>query len=230
MALDFAVGFDFDHTLGVDNKLERTVALEQLALLSAANGVSYDTQAAEVAIDEVLREIRRGERTVETCIAGFYEMFAPVGGGVVDAAGAYREVVLEKAPSYVEALPGALELLAKLDERRVPYALLTNGWSPLQEEKARLIAFRGPVFVSERLGFLKPAPEAFAQLVKHFERPASDIWYVGDDPEADCAGAAAVGMIPVWFDWENRTYPEDIARATHSIHTLEELLALLPCG
>jgi HAD superfamily hydrolase (TIGR01509 family) len=230
MSLDFAVGFDFDHTLGVDNKLERTVALEQLALLAAANGLSYDTQAADGAIDEVLREVRRGERTVETCIAGFYEMFAPVGGGVVDAAGGYREIVLENAPKYVAALPGALELLAKLDERHVSYALLTNGWSPLQEEKARLIAFRGPVFVSERLGFLKPSAQAFAHLVKYFERPASDIWYVGDDPEADCAGAVAAGMTAVWFDWEERTYPEGIAKPTHSIHTLEELLALLPCG
>ena len=33
MASDFAVGFDFDHTLGIDNKLERTVALDMLASL-----------------------------------------------------------------------------------------------------------------------------------------------------------------------------------------------------
>jgi putative hydrolase of the HAD superfamily len=127
-------------------------------------------------------------------------------------------------------LPGALEVLAKLDECRIPYALLTNGWSPLQEEKARLIGFRGPVFVSERLGFLKPAPQAFAQLVKHFERPAGDIWYIGDDPQADCAGAAAAGMTSVWFDWENKTYPAGVTSPTHSIHTLEELLALLSCA
>jgi len=226
----FAVGFDFDHTLGLDNKLERVTALSELARLAASSGGSYDSSAADAAIDGVLRDARAGDRTIETCIAGFYESFAPAGAHVADAASAFRDAVLANAPKFVTVLPGALELLAKLDALHVPYAMLTNGWSPLQEEKARLIDFRGPVFVSERLGIQKPSRDAFAQLIKHFELPAPAIWYVGDDPSADCAGATDAGLTSVWYDWEERPYPAGLPKPVHTIHTLEELLPLLPCA
>jgi putative hydrolase of the HAD superfamily len=230
MASDCAVGFDFDHTLGIDNKLERTTALEELGRLAAENGLQVDRAAAEEAIDDVLRGARSGERSLESYIAGFYERFAPAGTAIIDYASKFRDAVMANAPSYIEPVPGAIELLAQLDARGIPYAMLTNGWSPLQEEKARRIDFRGPVFVSERIGVLKPASAAFGALVKYFELPASSIWYVGDDPVADCGGANACGMQSVWFDWEQRPYPEDASKPIHTIHTLEELLALLPCA
>ena len=227
MASDFAVGFDFDHTLGVDNKLERTVALEMLATLAADHGVTYDATAAGAAIDVTLAEYRSGSKSVEGAIAGFFEQFAPVGGPVLDVATNFRDAVVERAPKYIEALPGAMEMLAKLDELGVTYAILTNGWSPLQEEKARLIHFRGSVFVSERIGALKPSREAFDVLAKHFELPFERIWYVGDDPNVDCAGAAALGMHAVWYDWEAHEYPADVPKPEFTIANLSELPALL---
>jgi FMN phosphatase YigB (HAD superfamily) len=123
--------------------------------------------------------------------------------------------------------PGASELLEKLDEMGIRYALLTNGWSPLQEEKARLIHFRGSVYVSERIGALKPSRAAFDVLAKHFELPFERIWYVGDDPTVDCAGATDLGFHAVWYDWESRAYPNDLSKPEHVIHDLSELPALL---
>jgi FMN phosphatase YigB (HAD superfamily) len=225
--MDIAVGFDFDHTLGIDNKLERTVALAMLAQLAAANNLSYDTAAAEAAIDEVLHSARHSDRSIDSYIAGFFERFAPAGASVMDAVGGYRDAVVAEAPSYVQALPGASEMLAELDRLGIPYALLTNGWSPLQEEKARLIDFRGPVFVSERIGARKPSREAFAMLTKHFELPVEQIWYLGDDPHVDCTGASNAGMTSAWFDWEGHPYPADIPAAAFVIHRLSELPQLL---
>jgi HAD superfamily hydrolase (TIGR01509 family) len=225
--MDIAVGFDFDHTLGIDNKLERTVALAMLAKLAAENKLSYDTTAAETAIDEVLHSARHSDRSIDSYIAGFFERFAPAGASVMDAVGGYRDAVVAEAPSHVQALPGATEMLAELDRLGIRYAILTNGWSPLQEEKARLIDFRGPVFVSERVGARKPSREAFALLTKHFELPSEHIWYVGDDPEIDCAGAANAGMTSVWFDWEGHKYPPDIPAAGYVIHRLSDLPRLL---
>jgi HAD superfamily hydrolase (TIGR01509 family) len=222
---DVAVGFDFDHTLGIDNKLERTTALAMLA--AAARRASYDGEAAEAAIDAVLAAYRSGAQSVEGAIAGFLERFAPPGTAILDIAGGFRDAVLARAEAHVRPLPGALELLAHLEERAIPYALLTNGWSPLQEEKARFIGFRGPVFVSERIGACKPSPAAFALLVKHFGLPRERVWYVGDEPEADCAGARAAGLRAVWFDWEHKTYPDGLARPDAVIHALGDLPALL---
>ncbi len=121
-------------------------------------------------------------------------------------------------------------MLAALDALGVPYALLTNGWSPLQEEKARLIGFSGPVFVSERIGARKPAREAFEVLGKHFDLPFGRIWYVGDDPAIDCAPAQDLGMVSVWFDWENRSYPAELTAPKHTIHALADLPPLVGVG
>jgi FMN phosphatase YigB (HAD superfamily) len=227
MGSDIAVGFDFDHTLGIDNKLERTTALEMVAALAAREGIAYDAAAADAAVDEMLASYRGGSKSVEAAVAGFFETFAPAGAKVADAATDFRERVVERAPDFIEALPGALELLAELDSLGIAYALLTNGWSPLQEEKARLIQFRGSVYVSERIGALKPSREAFEVLRKHFDLPFERIWYVGDDPVADCAGAAGHGLRTVWFDWEGRSYPDSLARPEYVIHNLAELPALL---
>ncbi|MBC5800713.1 MAG: HAD family hydrolase [Candidatus Eremiobacteraeota bacterium] len=226
--MDVAVGFDFDHTLGLDHRLEKTVALDMLAAYAAGRGVTYDPAAAAAAMDGVLHAYRAGEQTVEAAMAGFFERFAPGGGNtIVDEAQRFRENVLARVAEFVVAVPGAAETLAALDAMTIPYALLTNGWSPLQEEKARLIGFSGPVFVSERIGVRKPAREAFETLTKYFALPFERIWYVGDDPEIDCVAAQDFGMTSVWFDWEGRPYPADATRPAHVIHALDELPKLL---
>jgi FMN phosphatase YigB (HAD superfamily) len=50
---------------------------------------------------------------------------------------------------------------------------------------------------------------------------------VGDDPAADCAGSTALGMQSVWYDWEERAYPSELAKPSATIHTLDELIGLL---
>ncbi len=227
MPAPIAVGLDFDHTLGIDNKLERTVALEMLAVLALAKNISYDTGEAQRAIDGVLTRARSGEATIEAAIAGFFERFAPAGSATMDTAQEFRDTVVARAPQHIEARPGAEAMLAALDALGVRYAILTNGWSPLQEEKARLIGFRGSVFVSERIAARKPAREAFGLLVKHFDLPPAAVWYVGDDPEMDIAGAAAAGLTTVWYDWEGRAYADRVARPAYTIAHLDELPALL---
>ena len=227
MQSTIAIGFDFDHTLGVDNKLERTVALEMLQTLARSHDITYDVAAAETTIDEVLAGYRNSDQAVEAAIAGFFERFAPSGSAVMDSAGDFRDNVVARVAEFVTPLPGAQELLAELDAQGVRYALLTNGWSPLQEEKARLIGFRGSVFVSERVSARKPAREAFDLLAKHFDAAPADVWYVGDDPLSDIAGAADYGMTTVWYDWEGLAYPAGIARPSYTISALGELPALL---
>ena len=228
MRSDIAVGFDFDHTLGLDHHLEHAVALEMLARIAAERGVAYDAEAASRAMDDTLASYRAGRENVETAVAGFFLRFVPgLGREAVDEAQGFRDAAVGRVPEFVTALPQANETLAALDALGIPYAILTNGWSPLQEEKARAIAFRGPVFVSERIGERKPSPGAFEVMLRHFELPRERVWYVGDDPEGDVAGARGAGLTAVWFDWEARVYPQGIAPPDRTIRALGELVALL---
>ncbi len=228
MASRYAVGFDFDHTLGLDHQLERTVILEMLATYASGHDTSYDAAAADAGVDDVLKSYRVGSLTPEVAVAGFLEQFVTVhGAAIMDTVSQFRELVIARAKEFVTPIDGALELLATLSQMGVPIAILTNGWSPFQEEKARLIHFSGPVLVSERIGYRKPAPEAFALLAQHLACDPLDMLFVGDDPGADCAGATAAGMQAVWFDWENRSYPADIAPPAHTIKSLAELLPIV---
>jgi HAD superfamily hydrolase (TIGR01549 family) len=224
---DIVVSLDLDHTLITDNRLERTVALAQLETLATKRAARYDRAAAEFAIDEFLTSVRDSDRSIDLFIARFFERFTGAGDAALNAADAYRAAVIAEAPNHVTAIPGALQTLAELDRLKIRYAMLTNGWSPLQEEKARLIDFRGRVFVSERIGARKPAPEAFAPLREHFDVPFRRIWHVGDNARADCGGAKRLGITTVWFDWLGEPYPSDVPAPDHVVHSQAELLALL---
>ncbi len=227
MASMIAVGFDFDHTLGLDNKLERTVALDMLAELAREHGITYDVALAQSAIDDTLVSYRAARVTVEAGIAGFFDRFAPAGSATLDRASDFRERVVERAPEFVRARPETAAMLAALDALGVRYALLTNGWSPLQEEKARLIGFEGSVFVSERIGVRKPAREAFDVLANALDVPLASLWYVGDDAAADVAGPAAFGVTTVWYAEDGAMYPQELAAPAYTIRSLAEIPGLL---
>lgn len=225
-----AVGFDFDHTLGIDNRIERTIGAELLVRQARANSRSVDEAQALQAMDAALDAYRSGWMTLEDALRAAFMRSEGHGVDVAAVIAEFRATVLARASAFVEPLPGAVELLKSLDQAGIPYALLTNGWSPLQEEKARLIGFRGAVFVGEIGVAWKPSPRAFEKLISYFKAPAERIWYVGDDPVADVAGSAAAGLRSVWFDWEKHPYPEGQAQPAYRIHALRELLALLATG
>jgi len=170
---------------------------------------------------------RRGEVPVETALEGLFLRLAGADSDNILVARRFREIVLQRAPEFVQPLPGLHEMLAALDGLGITYAILTNGWSPLQEEKARLVDFKAPVFVSERIGYSKPSQRAFEVLGRAFDLPAEAVWYVGDDPRIDCAGARNAGMTAVWFDWEGNAYDRSLAPPNHVIHALEVLPKLL---
>lgn len=221
------VGFDFDHTLGIDNKLERTIGVELLMRQARADSSSLDEAQALRAMDAALAVYRSERMRLEDALRSAFIRLERHGVDFEAVITRFRATVVARAPAFVKPLPGAIELLDALDRSGIPYALLTNGWSPLQEEKARLIGFRGAVFVGETGVTWKPSPRAFEKLRSYFAVPAERIWYVGDDPVADVAGSAAAGLRSVWFDWEKRPYPEGQDPPAYRIHALRELFALL---
>jgi putative hydrolase of the HAD superfamily len=211
-----AVGFDFDHTLGLDHQLERTVALDLLERAAARAASAFDAETAARAATAAIGAFREGATGIDDALRS-------IG---VDP-GEFRRVALERAPEFVTAMPGARGLLATLRERGVATAILTNGWSPLQEAKARCIGFSGPVLVSDVLGSNKPARAAFLALAAALAADPAEVVFVGDDPALDVVGALEAGMRAAWLDWEGRTYPPHAPPPTWRVATLSELGSLL---
>jgi HAD superfamily hydrolase (TIGR01549 family) len=221
----FAVGFDFDHTLGLDNGLETTAFYRLGADLG--HSLSERDRMWAVAIADLLERFRTAVISLDAAVAEFVEhlgkSYRP------EHALRYRAICYGLVDELVTPIEGARDVLTALSERGVPTAILTNGWSPLQQRKiARALGYGGPILVSDELGILKPAPAAFGKLVEVLGVAPERVWFVGDNPLTDIAGSQGVGMRGVWFDWEHMSYPADAPQPLARIAHLNELLHLLP--
>jgi putative hydrolase of the HAD superfamily len=219
-----AIGFDFDHTLGLDNGLEN-IAFYRLAA-EAGLAISERDRVWAVEIADALARFRAGAIGLEEMVARF---IARVGAPVDPMwAERYREICYGLVDVLVTPIPGARELLAALAQSGIHTAILTNGWSPLQNLKIhRALDYRRPILVSGELGILKPAAAAFGKLVDVLDAPRERVWYVGDNPTVDVAGAHGAGLRSVWFDWEQVAYPAGAPPPDVRIGRLPDLLDLL---
>ncbi|HEV3090822.1 MAG TPA: HAD family hydrolase [Candidatus Cybelea sp.] len=221
-----AIGFDLDHTLAIDNRLERVAFLRLLERISALGGRSAGTLADEIdAIDGLLERQRRGDFGIDEAV----RIFARDRGVACDDAliEEFRRTALAMVEEFVVPLPGVGRTLERLRQRGIELAVLSNGWDPLQQRKAERAGFAGPVLVSSEIGALKPALPAFQRLLETLGRPARESWYVGDDPHSDVGGAHRAGMTTVWLNWERRGYPTSEAPPQYAIASFDELLELV---
>ena len=223
-----AIGFDFDHTLGIDNRLEVDAFVRLVRDRAPSAQRDADEERARIAMMREIGHYRSGRCSIDQAVALALDDVLGDGAGVQPAIEAFRALAVEMAPGHVHPMPGAIELLSALDARLVPYAILTNGWNPLQQVKADCIGFAKPVFVSDDLGLRKPNVHAFNVLRDHFTLPADLIWYVGDDPKVDVLGALGAGMRAVWFNAEHGKFPTDIPAPTAVVTDLREIAALIP--
>jgi HAD superfamily hydrolase (TIGR01509 family) len=222
-----AVGFDMDHTLGIDNKLERVAFLRLLEMLLDEGGHTLGTLTDEIDhIDALLALQRSGACTIDEAVARFVlERGLPPKDAYAER---FRDMALAMVDELVVPLPGARATLTRLRERGIAVAVLSNGWNPLQDRKVRRVGFDGPVIASGDIGAQKPSPQAFAALLAALGTPADETMYVGDDPHGDVAGARDAGLQAVWIDADRRAYPPDLPAPPYTIASLEELLALIP--
>jgi putative hydrolase of the HAD superfamily len=222
-----AVAFDIDHTLLIDNKLERVAFLRLLEFVVRDGGHALGSLADETAhVDELLVEQRAGAFSIETAVRRFVSQRGVTASDSYVLR--YESMALEMVDQFVVPAPDARSTLDALEERGYSLAILSNGWNPLQQRKADRLEFKGPVLASADLGFQKPDRKAFAALVGRLGVDPGDVWYVGDDPRVDVAGAAAAGLHAVWIDAEDVKYPPALPPPPNVVGTLAELLTLLP--
>ncbi|HET9392686.1 MAG TPA: HAD family hydrolase [Candidatus Rubrimentiphilum sp.] len=221
-----AVGFDIDHTLGIDNKLERVAFLRLLDAVCEQGGRALGTLAQESArIDDLLERQRSGAFSIDEAVERFAaERGARSPSSYVEP---YKRMAVESVPEFFVPQTDARMVLAELKRRHIPCAILSNGWPALQERKAQSLGFDGPVLVGEGPGTQKPGAAAFAALARALSAEPGDVAYVGDNPRADIAAAIAAGMHGIWLDAEGAEYPPELPEPSEVIHSLTELLTLL---
>ncbi len=220
------MGFDIDHTLCIDNKLERVAFLHLLDRVVVDGGHPLGSLAEEIErIDASLVLARSGGCTIGDAVRHFVrERGAEPSDLYVEG---FKRMALSMAESFVVPDPYARTVIGELEAMGVRVAVLSNGWNPLQQTKALRAGFDGPVLASADLGVEKPHPEAFRALAAELRLAPQQCFYVGDDPRNDVAGALGGGLRAVWLDHEGKTYPADLPTPTHTIHSLREVHALI---
>lgn len=94
--------------------------------------------------------------------------------------------------------------------------VVTNGEISQQEAKLRRTGLDRCLagwVISEEVGVRKPNPRIFAIAADRARMRLSNAWMIGDSPEADIRGAAAVGIRSVWLH-RGRTWQESRFKPT----------------
>src|SRR5438270_4983103 len=100
------IGFDFDHTLGIDNKLERVAFLQLLGPIREDGGAPLGSLFQEsAAIDKLLELQRSGAFSIDAAV----ERFAAERGArhPEDFTERYKTIALETADCFVVPDPCA---------------------------------------------------------------------------------------------------------------------------
>ena len=210
--------FDFDHTLGTDGRLEERV-LRGLAIRYC------DRIPSDAEIASALDAFRTGRVALDTMVE---DAVASWGGhGTRVTAHEYRAVAIALVSASVEPMPGADELFAALEARKIQHAIFSNGWSDLQAAKAAAIGYPGRVITSEEVGAWKPEAAAFLRAAALAEFDPETTLYVGDSPVADVAGSKGAGMMAAWADLEGHKYPNGVVEPDFVVKLLMELAEIV---
>lgn len=124
--------------------------------------------------------------------------------GLVASRAELEEVYVKARMSRQRPLPGALELLQGLRSRGVRCGLVSNtafSREPMDNylHSQGLDQLLDVVVYSSEAGWRKPKSQVFGIALGRLGLRPADVAFVGDDPEADVAGAMGAGLAAVWF-------------------------------
>jgi putative hydrolase of the HAD superfamily len=113
---------------------------------------------------------------------------------------------------------GTLDMLQRLRDRYTLGLLSNFTHAPAAREildRMGLTPFFAAVIISGAVGYRKPHPRIFQELIERLGEERRRILFVGDDPEADVFGAVQAGIQPVWMTYV-RDHRIPVAQGMHT--------------
>lgn len=158
----------------------------------------------------------------------FRHTIAGIGDGRAEDL-AFCAAVNEEYLRYLATLPtvveGAKEVLDNLYNRGIPLGILSNGFAGIQQQKLRsagLMHYFREIVLSDEVGVTKPLPGIFEFATRRAGTSPHRIMMVGDNYEADIAGAHSQGWKTVFYDRKGVTLSKSVA--DYTIYSLREML------
>jgi len=126
-------------------------------------------------------------------------------------------------------MPGAKEVLRRIQQTQLKVAILTNGISALQWKKITRSGLQNhfhTIVVSGDYGRGKPDPSIFFHTLKKLGFTPEKCLMVGNNPRSDILGAQRAGLRTCWLQLDGVTYPKEQLAPDYTIVNLQELLTL----
>lgn len=178
-----AIVFDLDETLAVPDR-DRATILEDVTAATGTPSISRESYL----------DAHRRHLTQKTREPIFAELLSgrETDTDAEELAVAYRQTIAESL-SPISGIESLLEELREL----YSVGLLTNGPVRAQRDKLEILGWEhtfDAALVTGELEAGKPDPRAFDAILSELDVEAANSVYVGDDVEADIAGATNAGM------------------------------------
>lgn len=211
--------FDLDNTLYDENQYFHAVFMEFCKLHHIAE------KEALQAIDQTLQDQVRLESKdifqsfLQATPLGFHQALHD------ELYTLYTQISCKLSP-----FEDATAILSTLQNQKIPFAILTNGSLPAQQNKIKNLDFQHfAVFFARTNGkeYEKPHAKAFELVLESFRHfKAKDCIFIGDHPHTDILGAKNIGMMALRL---KRGYASfiDSSLADKDIVDLREVMEVL---
>ena len=174
------------------------------------------------------QRLEQGEITRDQVLLGRFQVLFEELGHTVDPAAVARSYEHNLGQGHY-FLPGALEAVQSL-HKKYRLFLASNGTASVQHSRllsAGLYPYFEKVFVSQDLGYNKPAKEFFeacARQIPGFDKAKAMM--VGDSLSSDISGGINAGFRTCWVNPEHKEPPAAL-RPDYEIEALSQLPHLL---
>lgn len=204
-----AVLIDIDNTL-LDFNKSALVAMNNAA---EAHSIIFPDGYFDVFLkvnDELWTELQSGSITkADIYKRRWRKIFDEL--GISADSDEFEEDFRKEMRTTAKTVEGAEDLLRYLSEKYPVYAA-SNASKNQQEirlEKAGFAKYLSGIFVSDDIGFQKPAKEFFyACCQKLYPVMPSEIVMIGDSVDADIIGAKNFGLKSIWFNFYGKSYTD----------------------
>ncbi|MGA7173658.1 MAG: HAD family hydrolase, partial [Candidatus Dormiibacterota bacterium] len=204
------IGFDYGHTLVDFTRPDAAIAAagETLAEeldLGSSKWVGTPGEfalALDQLVDQLIDERQRANRWREVDFEELHQlgMHLLLGRWPSDQLSELVGVTVQRAwVEGVAPIEPARAILAQLKEQGIRLALCSNAPFPSRQmheqlERFQLVGYFDAVLFSSEIGWRKPDPRIFAEMLHRLGLPARSVWFIGDEWEADIKGATAAGI------------------------------------
>ncbi len=137
------------------------------------------------------------------------------------------ELLLKYLEDGTNSISGAKNTLRELKEKGYKICIATNGLYSIQLGRLQgLMKYVDELFVSEKMGVIKPNPLFFEKIFNKLGARSDECLMIGDSLSSDVAGAVGVKMDSCWYNPKQKPNESDFF-PDFEIGNLTDLLQIL---